>query len=203
MDIISLILSVLFFAVAFAVTWLGLSMYRFQVYSLYESVEESLRRTCTILNEFEGWLSIPLDEWTENTRSDVVKDCASRAWRELMCAGIYGKEIQDLRSMFMKAGHDGLRFENDSVVLGNEAMKVEHFDEVLRAGKEKADRLLGACRDEKQKLEGCFKGNWLALILLFQRRPLSKKMIVNVCSKRADDPTEKLTWRGVEGKGAA
>lgn len=185
--------------ISFIFGWLRIGSHRFQCYVMHESVEEKLRRLCSSIKMFEELLSA---DWIgEEGRSAVIQEQAEKVLEDTMCGG---KAIRDLTSVLGTIARSGFRVceDLDKVAFASEntnsemRMDADKFAELLRVAKQKSDRLLGACRDEKRKLEGCIKGNIRALRFLCGKRPISERTILRVVSDRADDPTEKFTWRG-------
>lgn len=183
MDIINLILTIGLFIIAFAVSWLGLSSYRFQVYLLYDSIEEALRRFSSHLNLLELTTTVDTSEDIQRRLISTMSDVAIQNLSG--CIFAYGgKEIHVLSMALSRLKGTDVIDEADM--------------QTLRNGITKADRLLGACRDEKHRLDGWFKGNCWALRLLCQKSPVNVSFIMRTVSRRADDLSENITWRGVE-----
>lgn len=134
MDTLSIILSILFSIVGFLISWLALSSYRFQIYSLYESVEEPIRCICTKISFLENILSLPQDK---QLPSIVIESMADEIYGKVMTAGIYGEEVENLIDILIK-------MQNFNCCVKSECLNT------LRSSLWAIDRLLGACRDEKK-----------------------------------------------------
>lgn len=172
--VMDLILTISTFVIGFALAWLCVSGSRFRQYELYEGIEEPLRHLCATINLLKDIISLGEKGDMEFVFEAVPGFVVARG----------GKRVHDFFRVIYEKRRESTPWSDDDLRILDEAQK--HLD-----------RMLGACRDEKRKLEGLFIGNLRTLCLLAKNRPTGHSAILRKITARADDSSDKLTWTGV------
>lgn len=179
MDIISILGTI----IGLFISWASISIYRFQIYSIYEEIEKALTSFCYNIDQLEKLFEKHVNEhWTEESRSTSVKYYTKMALEQLNQAIGYTSiniNIVILRTFLLMLADDGYVVDGDFVKFETHTCveEITNLHNRINLGQGMMKQILNAVRDEKKKLEK-WNGNWKVFLILLQSKPHSKSSII-------------------------
>ena len=170
---------------ALFISWIQISIYRFELYSEYIKIEEQIRICVATFGMFNGTLKVVC---RDNCSIDIRNDIVDILNQSKIINGLDPK-LFDTFETLKKIRVNSRNSNNNGYIIIQNEIELEKFNQMMQDAETRIDCLLKNISKEKQMYEGCIVGAFNSLVTLTDSIPPSTISIVRGIVKKTDNQT--------------